>query len=380
MTAGTPRPLPFLGVPELEATPHVAVDGAAQPSTVLSLTHWPGSTTPTELARDLSAEIALAYLSSPAHWRNDAVAVTSDHLDQDGLVSIHALAAPEHALAHGALLVEVARAGDFAVATSDDALAIALALSELAGPGGEQAGTVPGGATGLGGPEGVAVRIGELLELLPGLVEDPSRARAICAGELASVEAGRRAVASGEVTLEVDDRAGLATVVVSDRLPASPASRFCSRTVAPLHPVVVHGLTDAVRVLVAHGRRYRYYDRYETWVRLASRRVPLRRAMAPLAERLSDRERGGARWRADGPGALEPSLELVGGEESSLSLPEVREAVAAYLLDAPVAWDPYAAAEEVACDGLRRPAAPRAGTTGRGRPRRTGRRRGRPSA
>ncbi|HUY29448.1 MAG TPA: DUF6687 family protein [Acidimicrobiales bacterium] len=379
MSAGVARPLPFVAAHALDSVPHIVVDGGARPSTVLALTHWPGSSTPPDLARDLSAEIAFAYLRSPAHWRADALAVTNDHLDQDGLVSIHALRDPAHALAHERLLVEVARVGDFAVARDDDALAIALAIRALAeagrsDPGG---GAVSGGAG--TGPDRLGERVAELLRLLPGLVESPDRARALCAEELAAVESGRRALEAGEVSADAPDAAGVATVVVDERLAPVRASRFCEGTDAALHPVVVHQATGAARVLVARGRRYRYYDRYETWVRYASGRPPLRRALAPLAERLSEEERGDARWRADDPGALEPSLEVADGGESSIPLARLRELVGSYLLDAPVAWDPYASGGGVAGEDVTRRAAPTAGTTGRGRLRSRGPRRGRPS-
>ena len=379
--ARTPRRLPFVGGPALGTTPHVLVDGALQEATALALSHWPGSTTPAELARDLSAEIAFAYLRSPRHWRDDALAVTNDHVDQDGIVSVHALVDPAHALAHEPLLVGAARAGDFAVAHDHEALALALALGVLA----EQPCPVPAAppgspVPGSPGPEGVARRTEELLGVLPGLVDSPRRAREIAAEEIAAVEAGWRAVASGQVLVEGPDRAGVATVVVSERVAAVQARRFSSTRSVPLHPVVVHALTDATRVLLVHGRRYRYYDRYETWVRLASTRPALRRALAPLAVRLDEQERPGTRWRADDPGALEPSLEVGAGQESSVPLDRVREIVASYLVDAPAAWDPYAAAGEVALGPVRRPGAPTAGTTGRGLLRSRGRLRGRSSA
>src|SRR5271170_165792 len=91
-------PLPFLDIDELAGRNHVMVDGAPRPGSVLVLSHWPVSTTPAPLARDLSAEIALAYLEEPTYWSTDAIAVTNDHPDVDGLTSIYALADPPAAL------------------------------------------------------------------------------------------------------------------------------------------------------------------------------------------------------------------------------------------------------------------------------------------
>ena len=71
---------------ELTDTPHIVVDGSAQAGTILTLSHWPGAATPDALRRDLSAEIAFAYLDHP-ELRVDAEFVTNNHFDQDGLVA-----------------------------------------------------------------------------------------------------------------------------------------------------------------------------------------------------------------------------------------------------------------------------------------------------
>ena len=76
----------YLGYDDSRAVPNMVVDGAANESTVLTLSHWPGAPTPPELARDVSAEIAFAYLDAPcAH--PPAEVVTNNHFDQNGLVS-----------------------------------------------------------------------------------------------------------------------------------------------------------------------------------------------------------------------------------------------------------------------------------------------------
>ncbi len=104
--------LKFAPYTELAGAPNVVVDGSPTDGTVLCLTHWPGIAAPAEFAADLSAQMAFAYLG--AFDRHDgAHAVSNNHFDQDGLVSLHALSAPEAALARRELLIEVARAGDF---------------------------------------------------------------------------------------------------------------------------------------------------------------------------------------------------------------------------------------------------------------------------
>ena len=73
------------------------VDGAANPYTVLTLSHWPGNNTPACYKRDLSAEIAFSVISDPA-FVPPAKIVSNNHYDEDGLVSVFALILPERAL------------------------------------------------------------------------------------------------------------------------------------------------------------------------------------------------------------------------------------------------------------------------------------------
>lgn len=378
-TGSYPRPLPFVGIDELRERPHVVVDGAARPGTVRALTHWPSSPTPATLARDLSAQIALAYLDAPQWWPEAAEAVTNDHLDQDGLVSLYALVDPPAARASATLLTEIARVGDFAVVRDDVAATIAFAIAALGDP--ERTSLACTGAPGpRGGTVWAAGCTAELLGRLPDLLAHPERHRSLYAEELAALEASRRAIERGAVVLRTVATADLAVLDVAARVAPVTGTRFCHRVTAPLHPAAAHSLADAARVLVAQGRRYRYYDRYETWVRYVSRPLPLRRDLGPLAERLSGEERGGAQWVAEPPGALEPSLELAGGDESSLPLARVGELIAAYLQEAPVAWDPFRAAGALVGAGLSGQEAPTGGTNGRGPSRRRGRHRARPSA
>lgn len=92
---------------------NIVVDGSPNAGTVLTLTHWPGIPAPPGMARDLSAEMAFAYLDDPPE-HPPADIVTNNHFDQDGLVSIFALCHPDEALRHRELLIDVAAAGDFA--------------------------------------------------------------------------------------------------------------------------------------------------------------------------------------------------------------------------------------------------------------------------
>ena len=73
----------YLGYQQSRDVPNVVVDGAANESTALTLSHWPGAPTPVELKRDVSAEIAFAYLDAPCEHA-PAEIVTNNHFDVDG--------------------------------------------------------------------------------------------------------------------------------------------------------------------------------------------------------------------------------------------------------------------------------------------------------
>jgi len=344
--AGSPAPLPFVPCGDLVDVPHVVVDGAAGPATVLSLSHWPLSRTPRALARDLSAEIAFAYLSSSTCWAADALAVTNDHVDQDGLVSLYALVDPDHARRHERTLVEIARVGDFAVVDDDEAAQLAFALAVLGDPERSPLAVAPvPGHVSDEAPTGDAwsrACYPALLAIVPELLEWPQRYAEIGAEERIALERSRSAFARGDATVRELPDVGLAVVSVEPSVTDAPASRFCRATSGPLHPAAIHAVTAAPRVLVVHGRRYRYYDRYETWVRVQTRKLPLRRDLEVVARLLTELEGSSTAWTADPPGALEPVLSPAGSSESSLDVDRVVAVLVDYLTRAPAAWDPFA--------------------------------------
>src|SRR5437016_1361866 len=115
---------------QLGERPNVIVDGSATPSTVLTLSHWPGSHVAPTLAADLSAEIVIRYLEQP-DLHVDAELVSNNHFDEDGLMGVWALVEPDAALRHKELVVDVARAGDFAWSTTRDAARIAFTIGAM---------------------------------------------------------------------------------------------------------------------------------------------------------------------------------------------------------------------------------------------------------
>ena len=313
--------------------PNVMADGAALASTVLTLSHWPGSSTPATLRHDLSAGMAFRYLRSRRRWPA-ATAVTSDHFDQDGLVTVAALTAPERALADEDALLAVAEAGDFVRGGDRRAARVSFALASLAERWERSDDRNPAMAGGLHR---------EALELLPDLLGRPERYVEMWQEEDDFLGASEDAVRSGAVTLT--DVAEVDLVVVSvpnGALAAGSAAQFSHRRRAPVHPMAVHNRSDRTRVLVEAPAHYELYFRYETWVQLVSRRAAARVDLADLAGELSALEPAGCRWTFTGAGATVARLGVAEGA-SELSPEVVRRLVTGALARGRPAWDPYAA-------------------------------------
>jgi hypothetical protein len=319
--------------------PSVVVDGAPTEGTVLCLSHWPGIGGPPEFAADLSAEMAFAYLGA-FDRHGAATAVSNNHFDQDGLVGLFALVAPEEARARHALLVEVARAGDFAVTGSRAAARISMVLSAYADPERSPLPDLPEEYDAR-----TAVLYEELLVRLPDVCDRPERWRELWAAEDEILTASERAVASGSVVIEEVPDVDLAVVTVPDRSPSGGGHRFGGQWVEGLHPMAVHNATERGAVLTVRGRRYELGYRYESWVQFRTRVVRPRVDLVPLAERLTAAEEANGatvHWAAERVSALTPMLAPTAGQESSLPPATVRTLVETHLRQAPPAWDPYA--------------------------------------
>ena len=115
-------------------------------------------------------------------------------------------------------------------------------------------------------------------------------------------------IAAGVVTIEELPDIDLAIVTIPDqtRLVAvvivSPVMSFDS-----MHPMAFHNATGCFRLLVIHGRRYQFVDRYETWVQYRSRR-PYATGRHASARRAADRiaKPCSETWTASAPGSLTP--------------------------------------------------------------------------
>jgi len=317
----------YVPVDELGGRPHVIVDGAPRPGTVLTLSHWPGTPTPEGLWSDVSAGIVRHAL---AGTRLSAVeAVSIDHVDADGVLSLALLCVEGLAAAHGPLPEDAATVGDFGVVHDRAAARVAFAVNALAT------------ADPTGRPRGAAVT--DALDVLPRIAADPAAYEALWGPEDRAYEAGLDALRRGTVHIEEDPGHDLAVVHVVDDAGGGAAVRWGD---APVHRAVVHTATDCLRVVTMAGGRYELRYRYESWVRLASRRPRPRVDLSAAADELTAAERAGVRWVFDGAGAITGALHLVGEAPSTLAPERFEEVVRRHLevldVGAP-AWDPYAA-------------------------------------
>ncbi len=148
-----------------------------------------------------------------------------------------------------------------------------------------------------------------------------------------------RAIEDGHVQITEDAGLDLAIVEIDTTQPERVGHRFGHMQVGPIHQMAVNNATSMSRVLMLHGPKFSYIDRYETWVQVHSRTPPKRVDLRPLAESLSAAEGGSTTWTAGMPSGLTPTLDHDG--ESSLEPDTVMAMVRHHLETSPVAWDPY---------------------------------------
>ncbi len=340
----------------------MVADGAPRRATVATVSHWPATPTPVEWQADLSTESALLALAAPHVLPSEVDIVTVDHADEDAVLSTAVLCLDGFAARHGALLVEAARVGDFAVVRDRQAALVSFALAALVDPA-----RTPVPALRRGHARGMAATgllVEHALGMLPQLVEDPGRFVALWRTEAAAYDAAVSALSAGTILVEEDHARDLAVVrPAQGRWP--PGTRWGSE---PVHPAAVHGVSDCMRVATLSEGDCRVRFRYETWVRLAAPHLPLRVDLGSAVDELDRLERaaaasgvpggavhergggpiGGARngmaWCFDGAGATRPSLHRVADAPTAID-PEELLAVVSGVLDResakPPAWDPY---------------------------------------
>ena len=327
----------FVPYDEMGSQPNLIVDGAASPSTVLTLSHWPKSGTPAALKRDTSAEIVFAYLDSPPHHVN-AEAVSNNHFDEDGLVGIYTLLNPASAQRQRDLLLDVARAGDFGTYHDRDAARIAFAISAFADA--EQS-PLPKELFALPYAAMAATLYHRLLELLPRLFANPADYKKLWEAEDNKLTASEALIESGEITITERADIDLAVVSIPEALPKETVHRFTQTREAECHPFAIHSRTERSRILLVRGKRIEFQYRYESWVQYVSKRPPARVDLSGLAAELNEEEASGGHWTFDGVDRITPRLYLEGSADSSLEPGDVERRLEQHLRVGKAAWKPY---------------------------------------
>jgi Family of unknown function (DUF6687) len=315
----------------LDGRPSVIMDGSPAPGTVLTVTHWPGYPPPAGIEDDLSAQMAFRLLKRPDLVPDEAEAVSNNHFDQDGLVSLYAMVTPDDAVHRRTFLEDVAFAGDLAVCRDRDAARVSMLLAALS-----TADDLPADYT-----ERTGVLYEDVLGRLPQLCDHLDRYRDAWSDEDATLDASDAAFEDGRAVIEERPDLDLALVTIAEDTPDAGGHRFGGDWVSGLHPMAVNTRTERVTLARIRGRRYDVELRYEGWIQFQSRPVRPRRDLVPLAARLQDEEAGGAVWSATPVGGLLPSLSLADGQESSITLDRFVELLTDHLRTAPPAWNPF---------------------------------------
>ena len=297
---------------ELTGVPHVIADGHPRRSTVLTLSHWPESDTPSALQRDLSAEITLAYLGLPEH-HVDAEVVSNNHFDIDGFMAVWALCHPTEALADTTLVAEVARAGDFGWTDDERAARVTFALGDL-----RTAATSPLGAEVFTGsePQQVANLYLRLLHGFGDLVADIDTREDLWGAQVANRAATEDAISDGRIVIDEHPEVDLAVVSVDPSVPVA-SYHYCLQHSGPCHPMPIYRRTRCSRILYLRGGWAGFTYRFESWVRYISRPVPPRVDLSGLAESLSAQESAGARWAYAWPNNSNPPVAWMSPAELS---------------------------------------------------------------
>jgi hypothetical protein len=315
------------------------IDGTPRPGTVLTLSHWPRSSTPERLAADLSAQIVLRAIEDGCLDKVRAELATIDHYDEDGLVALAMIVVPGLAEEHSEFLVEVARVGDFGVVRDHAAAVVAFSIAAMLDPF-----RSPVDAVRRAPSDRRFAALGdaatETLLLLGELVSSPLEFESVWREETSVFDAATDALGRSVVIDEVPEH-DLAVVRVDPGSIDAGGIRWGDHSV---HPAAVNTSTERLRIATVAGDRFEFRFRYESWVRMATTRPRLRVDLTGLSAALGDLEPGGVQWRFDGARAIVPELRTVGDVPSGITPDLFVETVVQYLdvLDlGPPAWDPY---------------------------------------
>ncbi len=185
---------------------------------------------------------------------------------------------------------------------------------------------------------GLATR--HALSIMEEFAADPQRFESLWRDEAAAFDAATAGIGRW-VRIEEIPENDLAIVRVDTEASSAGRSTWGDHVI---HPASVYSSTARLRVATIAGDRLEVRFRYESWVRLASRRPRPRVDLTAFASLLDDLEPRGARWAFNGAAATHPVLRTIGGAPSGIPQDQFVERLIEHLdaLDqGPPAWDPY---------------------------------------
>lgn len=308
----------YLAYEESRLHSNIIVDGRKNEATVLTLSHWPGNSTPEELKADLSAEIVFNYLAG-AHALVEAEVVSNNHFDADGLVGLYALLNQDEALAHREFLLDIAGAGDFDVYKDRDAARVSFVIDAWHDPG---ASPLKSSLFAQDYATVTNILYEEVLPRFERIMEKINSFEKYWRQQDELLDASEEGFQQGTFKLTEMPHLDLAIVTMPDT--SRPADQA-------IHRMAIHNRTKCLRILLMQETNFQLYYRYETWIEYRSRKTQPRIDLQDLAESLSKQESMDGRWTFSGINDIVPSLRLSGDRQSKIPFESFRSQVLEYL-------------------------------------------------
>jgi hypothetical protein len=235
-------------------------------------------------------------------------------------------------------MIGASRAGDFGIYSDSEAARLAFVMAAFADP---ELSPFPHDIFSGSAAAQVAGLYRHMLDALPVLLENYADYRDLWEPELRHLQESESALRSGHVVIDTIPDIELAIVWIPEDMPARTVRRYLRRWQRSVHPFAVHNTTDCTRLLWIKGKSIEFQYRYESWVKLASRRPLLRIDLSGLADELNVIETGGGEWIFEGVNEVAPRLRIDGSCQSSLATEKFVALLTQYLRTQPPAWDPY---------------------------------------
>lgn len=319
----------------LDGIPNIIVDGAAHKDTELVLSHWANSGMRSEWLRDTSSEIVLDYLqhqSIPKHIQ----AVSNNHYDQDGLVSIFSITEPQLAQMHRELLIDIAEAGDFGRYKEEKAVKITMTIANMIKP---EAEYFDSSVFSKPYQEMTAIFYQETLKLFPKMLENIDAFRSLWEEEFAFLSHSVALVRENKVLIEEDVENDIVVVTIPIDLENRYSQQHNGTHFGGVHEFAIHNASRRARVFYIHGQKVQFKYRYETWVKLRNNIHPLRINLSPLADKLTQQD--SVNWIYDGSENIVPLLHIGEDKATSLSTHEILTMIKNELQSGETDWNPY---------------------------------------